>query len=96
MIYLICYVSFVIGARLYMRPGEIRRDWTALYQWPTNIFFAIDRLLNAVLFGDIDETISSRVGRLYPGSWLNWMIDIFAMDWKRGNKPGHCRKYMGY
>lgn len=96
MSYVISYFLFVIGANLYLKPGEIKRDWTILYQYPTNLFFAADRLLNAVLFGDIDETISSRVGRLYPGSWINWAIDIFALDWKRGSRPGHCRKYMGF
>lgn len=53
-----------------------------------NIFVAIDQLINAITFGDEDETISSRVGKNYNGTYLHKFIDwLFA--WQK--KPqGHC------
>lgn len=58
------------------------------YLW--NLLIAIDQLLNAVLGGDPDETISSRMGRWrYLGGWrariakpVCWLLN--AVD------PGHC------
>ncbi len=64
-----------------------------------NILIAIDQLLNAILFGDPDETISSRLGKTQRGDhgpiwstfWmpLRFFVDLlfFPFDgW------GHCRK----
>ena len=49
-----------------------------------NILIALDQMGNTLLGGDPDETISSRVGRRWPGSWVRRLIDtVFG--------PGHCR-----
>jgi len=45
-----------------------------------NILVAIDQLANAILFGDPDETISSRLGKMKLGGRLNFwgrLIDWF-------------------
>lgn len=40
-----------------------------------NVAIAIDQLGNALMFGDPDETISSRYGRRYPNSFFAWFIN---------------------
>lgn len=40
-----------------------------------NMLIAIDQLLNAVMFGDPDESISERVGRRWPESWVARIIN---------------------
>lgn len=49
-----------------------------LAKYILNILIALDQLLNTILFGDPDETISSRVGkRRHLRGWkqLSWLID---------------------
>ena len=53
-----------------------------------NILISIDQLANTLLLGSPDETISSRLGRNYPGSWMEKAVD-WLFRWQ--NKPGgHC------
>jgi hypothetical protein len=40
-----------------------------------SLFIAVDQLANAILLGDPDETISSRVGRVAPDSLIAKIID---------------------
>lgn len=51
-----------------------------------NILISIDQFANTLLFGDPDETISSRLGRNYDGSrcemFVNWLF-----SWKQED---HC------
>ncbi len=55
-----------------------------IYKYLRNIFIAGDQFLNAVCFGDPDETISSRLGRNYDGSrpekFVNWMFSWRQKD----------------
>jgi len=48
-----------------------------------NILIGIDQLGNALLGGDPDETISSRLGKNYRGSFLEKFVDKIFGD-------GHC------
>jgi hypothetical protein len=49
-----------------------------------NILISLDQLLNTLLFGSVDETISSRVGKNYKGSWAEKAIDFVFYR-------GHCQ-----
>ena len=51
----------------------------------TNIIMAIDQLGNALMFGDHDETISSRFGRRWPNSFFYWFIDTL-FSWQPVNR----------
>lgn len=51
-----------------------------------NVCIALDQLVNAILLGDPDETISSRLGKFKskvpPYQWICWLLDLID--------PGHC------
>lgn len=66
-----------------------------------NILIALDCLLNALLFGDPQETISSRIGKMVyhynvkskPILWLVWILDKIdpnhckdAIEWDEGDR----------
>ena len=46
-----------------------------------NILISIDQLVNTLLGGDPDETISARVGRNYEGTLLAKIID-WLFSWQ--------------
>jgi hypothetical protein len=52
-----------------------------------NILLAIDQSVNVIMFGDPDETISSRAGRVWPNTWWSWLID-HILFWQ----TNHCHK----
>ena len=52
-----------------------------------NILLGIDQLVNVLMFGDPDETISSRAGRVCPDSIFTKTID-FIFFWKKD----HCQR----
>ena len=52
-----------------------------------NILLAIDQLINVLMLGDPDETISSRAGRVFPDSIWTKFID-FIMFYQ----TNHCHK----
>lgn len=58
-----------------------------LKKYIINVLLGIDQLGNAIMFGDPDETISSRAGRVWPGTWWQWFID-HLMFWQ----TNHCHK----
>lgn len=50
-----------------------------------NIFVGLDQFINAVMFGDPDETISSRAGRVFPRTkWTKFI------DWLMFYQSNHC------
>jgi hypothetical protein len=50
-----------------------------------NILIGIDQLINAILAGDPDECLSSRIGKYSRGTFLESVVDfIFG--------SGHCQK----
>lgn len=50
-----------------------------------NILLAVDYLANAIAGGDPEETISQRLGREYPHSFLRKFVDFLF-------GKGHCEK----
>jgi len=52
-----------------------------------NLFIAVDQLLNALMLGDPDETISSRVGRVAPDSVAARIINFICFY-----QTDHCRE----
>lgn len=58
-----------------------------LKKYIKNVLVSIDQLVNTILGGDCDETISSRVGKNYNGTWIHKLID-WLFSWQK--KPqGH-------
>lgn len=66
-----------------------------------NYLIAYDQLMNALLLGHPDETLSSRLGRAKDKeryTWVRWLrIAIDALFWfdtkvVDGKKLGHCEK----
>ena len=55
-------------------------------KWIRNVFVAIDQLVNALLLGDPDETISSRLAKVRGKYWLADLVckGIDFVD------PNHC------
>lgn len=53
------------------------------------VFIGLDQFFNAVLLGNPDETISSRVGKAArDGIWWGLLLE-FVID--KVFEPGHCR-----
>lgn len=65
---------------------------SALKKYFWNVVIAVDQLVNAILGGDPDETISSRLGKVVArnadSNNLAWLI-CYMLDWI---DPGHCQK----
>lgn len=59
-------------------------------KWAINILIGIDQLVNAIFWGDPDETISSRLGKIYVKSAPARVICRFISMIFR--EPKHCRK----
>lgn len=58
------------------------RNWVSRYLW--NILISLDQLLNALLGGDPDETISSRAAKRQH-VWVWRKVGVF-LEWI---DPGH-------
>jgi hypothetical protein len=62
-----------------------------------NVLIAIDQLINAILFGDPDETISSRLGKTQRGDhgptwkriWMPLRLTVDGLFYLVGD-PNHC------
>lgn len=88
------YALFVLGGRLGIKPAPITLSnfW---YMWHVHPFFYCNRWLNyhvvCPLLGDTPrwETISSHIGRDYPDSKAERVINLIALD------NQHCVKYIG-
>lgn len=50
-----------------------------------NVFLALDYLGNAIAGGDPEETISHRLGREYPNSFMRKLVDLIF-------GKGHCQR----
>lgn len=71
-----------------------------IYRFTVNYLLAVDQLLNTLLMGHPDETISSRLGRSIDQEryfWVKWFrvfVDtLFFFDYKidkSGRKIKHC------
>lgn len=72
-----------------------------IIQFLYNIFISIDQLVNTLLLGHPDETLSSRLGRarLEPRyfwvSWIRHLVNIlffFDSEERYGRTVRHCEK----
>jgi len=63
-----------------------------LRHYISNLFVSVDQLLNTILGGDPDETISSRLGKSYydsrPARILCAVLSYVFRE------PRHCRKWI--
>ena len=57
------------------------------YQYLKNLLVSLDQLLNSILGGSPDETISTRLHDHYPDSWMRKTVD-YLFKWQR---PNHCQ-----
>jgi hypothetical protein len=69
-----------------------------IYRYFVNLFLAADQLVNTIVGGDPDETISSRVGKCQRGDYglamlvLGWILAIVVniiFIWQGWD---HCRR----
>lgn len=58
-------------------------------QYFRNILIATDQWINAILGGDPDWTISSRLGRNYKESWMAKVVDWMFSWQKRDGSKSH-------
>lgn len=66
-----------------------------IHRYLLHVAVAIDQLVNAILAGNPDETISSRVGRGAKAGARWALIAEGIIDWifeQLGQPPGHCRR----
>lgn len=61
-----------------------------VWKYIKNNLVAVDQLWNTLAFGAPDETVSSRLGRNYRGSWLERAVDWGAKVIT--GKPDHCEE----
>lgn len=54
-------------------------------RYALNVLLAIDQLINAIFFGDADESISSRLGKHYPDTIAYKFVNLLFF-WQ----DNHC------
>lgn len=59
--------------------------WTFIKRYLYNLWIGIDQLLNCLMAGDPDETVSGRMGRAFPNSWFRKLLDKILGE-------GHCKQ----
>ena len=59
-----------------------------LKKYLKNLLISFDQLINTILGGDPDMTISARLGRNYRGTWLERLVD-WMFRWQK-HPQGHC------
>ena len=79
-------VNIVLAEIILSIVFTVTRDNVVL-SYTRRQMISTDQCINALFAGDIDETISSRVGRAYSGSWLAKLINILFF-WQSDN---HCK-----
>lgn len=77
----------------------VAKVWPMLRLYLKNILVAVDQLLSAILGGDPDETISSRIGKAVRGDYgrfqsivlhpVMWLIDLIFLPF---DGPNHCTR----
>jgi hypothetical protein len=72
-ILLIDLIIWIVLTPLYFLSLKADSEFVKRYLF--NIFVSRDQSVNALLWGDQDETISSRFGRRWPGSWVAKLLN---------------------
>ena len=66
-----------------------------LFAYLSNVLVSVDQVINALFFGDPDETISSRAGKARRLGSFKWMLIAEVLDWLCFVfERDHCRKSM--
>jgi len=55
--------------------SKLKKGLKFLARYGTNLLLSFDQTVNAIMMGDPDETISSRLGRAFPGSIVAKAVD---------------------
>ena len=77
------YNAWVEECRAWGRGEKSRLPRKSRY---IRILLCLDQMLNVIMLdGSEDETVSSHVGRHYPGSWIERIINWLFND------PNHCQ-----
>ena len=71
-------ILVALGQFFYAIAGE------GIYVYWFNLLFEFDRFVNAIAFGDPQETISGRLGKHFPGSEFTKFVDWLFSE-------GHCK-----
>jgi hypothetical protein len=53
----------------------VKKILSFIGQYVRNIVVGLNQFTNALMFGDPDETISSRAGRVWPDTWWSKFIN---------------------
>lgn len=64
-------------------------------QYARRQLLAVDQVINAIMFGDEDETISGRAGRKWDGTWWSRLIN-FIFHWQRDHCVNAIEEDEGY
>lgn len=59
--------------------------------YPVRVLIAVDQLVNALLGGDPDETLSARAWRL-EGQTKRWKVTRIFIDTLFFLQPSHCKQ----
>lgn len=74
---------------------KVKRAVKLLLAYFINISVSLDQVINALLFGDPDETISSRAGKARRLGSFKWTLIAEVIDWLCFVfEREHCRKSM--
>lgn len=67
-------------------------------KWILNVLIGIDQLVNAILLGDPDETLSSRFGKWLkmPHHTWRWKVAYLICRILHIFDKGHCEKSIEY
>lgn len=87
LIFLAVTVFALIGIKTMFKPH------TGVSRYALNVLIAIDQLVNAILFGDPDETLSSRIGKNAEKGHKFSIFMSKVLDWF---EKDHCKKSMEY
>ena len=63
-------------------------------QYVYHQILATDQSVNSYMAGDINETVSSRAGRLWPNSWWCKLIN-FIVFWQKDHCQTHIEAFAG-
>ena len=76
------------------KGGSSMLTKTQLKKYFWNILISIDQLFNTILFGDPDETMSSRFGKWLdkPENTIRYKIASVICYFLRKIDPNHCRR----
>ena len=86
---LIFNVIYLIYCLIILIPIYLTTKDEKIKQYIENQFMSLDQAINTWAGGSVDETISSRLGRNYPDTWLAKFVNIL-FRWQSDNHCGNA------